>query len=106
MNYFAIPGLPQKIESVVSKVWNIKIDDIYSKSRNRDIVEARYVCMWYNRIRLKKSFHYCGKLYYKDHSTAVYGIKMVDMLYETNPEFKKKFDIVLNQIRKAPKWEP
>lgn len=78
------------IQKVVSDYFNIPIEKIHSKTRKREIVQARQLAMYFSKNYTKSSLaaigSKCGK---KDHATVLHACKTVRNLSETDRGFKK-----------------
>ncbi len=78
------------IQKVVSDYFNISIEKIHSKTRKREIVQARQLAMYFSKNYTKSSLaaigSKCGK---KDHATVLHACKTVRNLSETDRNFKK-----------------
>jgi len=90
-NVFSI----QSIQKVVSHKTKIKFDLICVKSRKREIVEARQICMFFSKLHQLGSLEFIGEnLGGKDHATVSYSCKTISNLYQTD---RIKFEL-LNSI--------
>ncbi len=79
------------IKQEVSKVYEVSIEHIESKSRKRQFVDARHEAMSfivnYTDLSLKRIGSTFGN---KDHSTVIHAIENVKNLIQTNSFFKEK----------------
>jgi len=67
--------------------------DVYPKdlkrtSRERRIVVARQLCMFYRNNYLKMTFAITAGRYGKDHATALHAVKTIENLKKTDPVFR------------------
>lgn len=77
------------IQNVVSKYFKIPIEDLQSKSRKRDIVQARHTAMYFAKKHTNASLASIGsKIGKRDHATVLHACKTVNNLAETNKLFK------------------
>lgn len=98
MNYFAYPGIynTNSVEGIIYNVcstFKIPKELLMTKSRKREIVICRQVCMWLMRRNLDNnlySFQRIGDYFGKDHATVMYAIKTIENLLETDKELKKQ----------------
>ncbi len=85
------------IQKVISEYFNIPIELIISKTRKREIVQARQLTMYFSKKYTKSSLAtiglHCGN---KDHATVLHACKTVSNLTETD----KKFSIFVNELDK------
>ena len=69
---------------------NITKEDILSKSRKRNIVQARQIAMYLSRNMLKCSLSTIGaELGGKDHATVMHACSTVSDMMSTDRNFKK-----------------
>lgn len=92
------------VKSIVSEVLKVTIEFIESPSRERDHVDARYICIkimqWampkYSiKCSLKRTGQYFGN---RDHSTILKSYETYSDLYETESAFRKKADACITHL--------
>lgn len=85
------------IQKVVSDYFSIPIDVINSKTRKREIVQARQISMYFSKKYTKSSLAtiglHCGN---KDHATVLHACRTVNNLTETD----KQFNNFISEIEK------
>jgi chromosomal replication initiator protein len=97
VNYWVAPILPRKklnAESIMDAtctVFNISKEELLSKSRTRNIVRARFICMYVIRTKLLISLKEIGVLFGRDHTSVIHAVEVVKndlsvpaYRYETN----------------------
>jgi len=101
MNYFAIPGLknPPKpncitiiaphVITTVSNFYGIPLELVYSKCRERPIVNARHLVYFILRDKYLFSFKEIGRFTNKDHSTVIHAVNKMADLMSVYPDMKK-----------------
>jgi chromosomal replication initiator protein len=78
------------IIKVVGAKLDVKISDIKSRKKNKNIVAARQICMYFARKLTNSSFPDIGdKIGNRDHSTVIYSCNKVEKLIETDMKMKK-----------------
>lgn len=81
------------IQRAVSDYFNIDIDVLRSKSRKREIAQARQLAMFFAKKYTKNSLASIGaQIGDRDHATVLHACKTVDNLIETDKQFKKYAD--------------
>ena len=81
------------IQRAVSDYFNIDIDVLKSKSRKREIAQARQLAMFFAKKYTKNSLASIGaQIGDRDHATVLHACKTVDNLIETDKQFKKYAD--------------
>ena len=83
----------EKIDLTIMSACNlfhINKEMILSKSRLREVVEPRQICMFVFYKRMKMTLNQTGNIFGKDHSTVIHAVKNVKNLMEHDEEFKEK----------------
>jgi chromosomal replication initiator protein len=85
------------IQIVVSDYFNLPLDLLKSKTRKREVVQARQIAMFFAKSMTKSSLAsiglQCGG---KDHATVLHACRTVNNLLETD----KKFRVYIDEIEK------
>ncbi|MEI6765448.1 MAG: chromosomal replication initiator protein DnaA [Bacteroidota bacterium] len=88
------------IQKVVCDYFDINIDMLNSKTRKREIVQARQLSMFFAKKLTKSSLAaiglHCGN---KDHATVLHACRTVNNLIETDKQFKVYVDELEKKIR-------
>ncbi len=88
------------IQKVVCSYFNIPVDTIHSKTRKREIVQARQIAMYFSKSLTKSSLTTIGaQIGGKDHATVLHACKTVNNLMDTD----KKFRLQIEEIEKKLK---
>ncbi|MHC5202799.1 chromosomal replication initiator protein DnaA [Myroides sp. LJL119] len=81
------------IQKVVSDYFDIDTDVLRSKTRKRNIAQARQLCMFFAKKYTKNSLASIGsQIGGRDHATVLHACKTIDNLVETDKEFKKYYE--------------
>lgn len=79
-----------KVQTTVCEYFNISREMLLSKSRKRNIVQARQIAMYISRNMLNCSLTTIGtELGGKDHATVMHAISTVSDLMSTDKSFRK-----------------
>ncbi|HRZ77820.1 MAG TPA: chromosomal replication initiator protein DnaA, partial [Bacteroidales bacterium] len=77
------------IQKVVCDYFSLPIDQMNSKTRKREIVQARQLAMYFSKKHTKASLAtiglHCGN---KDHATVLHACRTVNNLIETDKQFR------------------
>ena len=88
------------IQKVVCDYFNIHIDMLNSKTRKREIVQARQLSMFFSKKLTKFSLAsigtHCGN---KDHATVLHACRTVNNLIDTDKQFKIYVDDLEKRIK-------
>ena len=82
-----------------SRIFNCTVDEMRSRTRKREVVNARQVCMSVMRDFTILSYAMIGSYFNLDHSTAIHAIKTVKNLYDTDKIFRSQVDSVYDACR-------
>lgn len=97
---------------VVAFVCDISYEAIRSNCRKRPVVDAKKIACKYaydnipnSKLICEKNLALCSWYFKQDHGTIHYTIAKAQELYETEPNFAKLYDAVVN-IVDNPTYEP
>lgn len=76
----------------VSKMTGISIEELKSKSRKREVVDARFVYYRHARATTRESLARIGKLVKRDHSGVVHGIREAHQVKEVKDLYQRCFN--------------
>lgn len=87
------------IQKVVSDYFNMPVELMKSKTRKREIVQARQIAMYFSKKLTKSSLAsigmQCGG---KDHATVLHACKTVNNLIDTDKTFRKYISELDNKL--------
>lgn len=88
------------IQKIICDYFGIQVDEINSKTRKRDIVQARQLAMFFAKKHTKSSLAaiglQCGN---KDHATVLHACKTVNNLMETDKNFRLNVEELSKKIK-------
>ena len=84
------------IDDIIKKVaanFGLKLSDLKSQKKNKDLILPRQIAMYLSRRLTDKSFPDIGnKIGGRDHSTVIYGNNKIKKLMKTDIKLKKMID--------------
>ncbi len=87
------------IQKTVCEYFKVKMEDIQSKTRKRDVVQARQLAMYFAKQYTKASLASIGKQIGKrDHATVLHACKTVKNLQETDKQFRGYIEDISRKI--------
>ncbi|GHT03442.1 chromosomal replication initiator protein DnaA [Bacteroidia bacterium] len=90
----------EKIQDVVSSYFQVNINDIHSKSRKREIVQARQVAMFLAKKHTAYSYAHIGIVIGKrDHATVTHACKTVQNDLTTDKGFKSTMQEIETRLK-------
>lgn len=88
------------IQKVVCDYFNITPDQLHSKTRKREIVQARQIAMFFSKSLTKSSLASIGsQIGGKDHATVLHACKTVNNLIDTDKRFKQTIDNIEKKLK-------
>ena len=77
------------IQKLVCEYFEVPIEMVKSKTRKREIVQARQISMYLSKSHTKTSLKSIGAFFGgRDHSTVIYACQTVEDLIDTDKKFK------------------
>lgn len=88
------------IQKLVCDFFGITIDQVKSKTRKREIVQARQISMFFAKDLTKSSLKTIGMHFGgRDHSTVIHACQTVNDLIETDKKFKSDVEELSKRIK-------
>ena len=88
------------IQKIVCDYYRIPIDLMQSKTRKREIVQARQVSMFFSKSMTKASLASIGsQIGGKDHATVLHACKTVNNLIDTDKHFRHQITEIEKKIK-------
>ncbi|MEI6596116.1 MAG: chromosomal replication initiator protein DnaA [Bacteroidota bacterium] len=88
------------IQKLVCDYFTISVDLVKSKTRKREIVQARQISMFYAKDLTKSSLKTIGMHFGgRDHSTVIHACQTVNDLIETDKKFKSDIEEIGKRIK-------
>ena len=99
LNYYTMPGILTKrkldeltIIEFVCKEMNVKYKDALSKDRSRILVLTRNMCYAILKTYVGATVASIGRLFFRDHTTVLHGLRMHQQDLRTNDIYQEQFD--------------
>lgn len=88
------------IQKVVCNFFDMSVDQLNSKTRKREVVQARQIAMYFAKTMTKSSLATIGaSIGGKDHATVLHACKTVNNLLETDKGFKAYIDEIDKKLK-------
>jgi chromosomal replication initiator protein len=88
------------IQKTVCNYYGLELDSLQSKTRKREIVQARQIAMYFSKNLTNSSLSVIGsKIGKKDHATVLHACKTILNLIETDREFKNQIHEIETQLK-------
>ncbi len=88
------------IQNVVCNYFNINVNRLQSKTRKREVVQARQIAMYFSKNLTSSSLSAIGAaIGGKDHATVLYACRQVNNFMETDREFKSYINDIEQKLK-------
>lgn len=88
------------IQKIVCEYFGLPTDVLQTKTRKREIVQARQIAMYFSKGLTKSSLSTIGSVIgSKDHATVLHACKTVNNLMDTDKRFKSQIDDIEKRLR-------
>ena len=91
--------LVERIFTIVSTKYGTSRDEICSKTKKREIVEARHVCAYLIRTLTNYSQNQIGALLGRDHTTIINSIEVCKKQIMNDPSFEREIKELQSEIK-------
>lgn len=88
------------IQKIVCDYFNMPTDSLQSKTRRREVVQARQIAMFFSKNLTKSSLAAIGsQIGHKDHATVLHACKTVNNLMDTDKQFKEDVEEIEKRLK-------
>ena len=99
-NYNKVITLDE-IQKKIAEFYNIKMADMHSSRRSRDIARPRQIAMYLSKKLTSKSLPEIGRSFGgRDHTTVIHAVKSVEKLQLNDPSIAEDLKILENLLSK------
>ena len=92
----------QDVIKTVSDFFGVSPQELIQRSRKKEIVEPRQVCMYLMRETLNLSYPHIGeKLGKRDHTTAIHAYEKISKELSQNPQLNQKITLIKDRLQKS-----
>ena len=89
----------EAIRNFIGNQFNIRVEELKSRSRKRSVAFPRQVGMYLTRKFTDISLAEIGDLYNRDHSTVLHAIRVVTRDMTRNSSTKEQIEILSNKLQ-------
>jgi len=91
--------VPKELLQIVAEFYGLKLNELLSRSRKRELVMPRQIAMYLMREELDASFPLIGQEFGgKDHTTAMYAWRKIKKEVEEEGRIKQEIDFIKQRI--------
>ena len=85
----------EEIQKKVASRYNIKVSDMSSNARSRDIARPRQIAMYLSKMLTPKSLADIGRKFgKKDHTTIIHAVKNIEKLCASDKDFDEEVNLL------------
>lgn len=88
-----------KIALIVADEHKVDVADIFTRTRKREVVDARMQLNSIYYIYFKYTYCYIGRTVDRDHSSIIHNIRENENCMDTNLRYKIKFHNIINKAK-------
>ena len=89
----------EKIVDTVANFYNIKLEEILSEKRNREIVLPRQIAMYLLRQELQYSYpQIASKINKKDHTTIMHGCLKIEKQIKNGDDIQRQISLIKEKL--------
>ena len=93
--------LPENILNVCADFYRIKLDDLLSSSRKKEVVKVRNIAIYLCRELTTLSFPAIGDYFNKDHTSIIYSVnKIAKLSKDEEPELFEDIEVIKERLGK------
>jgi chromosomal replication initiator protein len=90
----------ETIQKTVAEYFKIKVVDLFSKKRSRQIVRPRQIAMWLAKDLTSQSYPSIGEAFGgRDHTTVLHAVRTIDELREKNDELNHDVHVLQQTLK-------
>jgi len=83
---------------VVCRRFEISLETLLSERQQKHIARARHIAFYLGREWANKSTGVIGRVFYRDHTTVIYGWRKIKNLIETDAEIRDTVNGLLEEL--------
>jgi hypothetical protein len=90
----------ENYKKLTAEYFNLELNEIFSKKRDLELVEARRFLMYYIKQNYKFTLKYIGKLVNSaDHSTVLHNLEVHQNYLDTDRKYKGKYETYNDKLK-------
>ncbi len=91
----------EEIQKRVAEQWGIRLTDMTSARRSRNVARPRQVAMYLAKHFTDRSLPEIGRMFgNRDHTTVMHGVNRVTELMEADPDFREQVELMRGLLKR------
>ena len=95
----------EDVQKEISKYYNVSVESLISPKRQRNIVKARQMAMYIARKLTGTSYPELGKLFHRDHTTALTSCEKIEEALENDESIRNELEEIMSRLGANAKKE-
>jgi len=91
----------EQVLKAVAEYFNLSLEDLAGRRRQKEIVQPRQICMYLLRDVLNLSYPYIGERMGRDHTTAIHAYEKINQEVNRNSTLNQKILFIKDIIQKS-----
>lgn len=88
------------IQKTVADFYKIKVAEMFSKKRTRQVARPRQIAMWLSKELTQRSYPMIGEAFGgRDHTTVIHAVKTIDELRKKDNELNHDLHVLLQVLK-------
>ena len=87
-----------EIQRFISQYYEVRLQDLVSKARQRDIARPRQIAMYLSRQLTTRSLPDIGRRFKRDHTTIIHAIERIEGLCKEQPRLQEEIDYIKRSL--------
>ena len=86
------------IKKHVAAYYGLQLSDMTCAARRRSVARPRQVAMYIAKATTPRTLPELGRLFHRNHTTILTGIRRINVLMAENPRFRGEVDEIMTKI--------
>jgi chromosomal replication initiator protein len=90
-----------EIQKIVSDYYGVSLADLLGRSRQKRLVRARQMALYFCRIYTEKTMVELGRLFQRSHASVVHALQTLERDRKTLPRVAQELDLLEKKMARA-----
>ncbi len=89
----------EKVQKAVAEHFNVKLSDMHSSRRLRNVTRPRQIAMYLCKLLTQKSLPDIGKKFGRDHATVIHANRRIENLISSDAQLAEDVNLLLRRLK-------
>jgi chromosomal replication initiator protein len=89
------------IQKIVSDYYGVSLPDLLGRSRQKRLVRARQMALYFCRIYTEKTMVELGRLFQRSHASVVHALQTLERDRKTQPRVAQELQLLEDKLAQA-----